>query len=197
MTNSMILVVVSIILIVFVIAFVSFYIFTPTTTTSQTYYPPTRYNEHARNMQDYLIFPPCYDIDVNAKRIFAILSKYNYLQKYHDLLDILSTVLCMEKIQYARCIPLDIQDRYTQVLGMGGDANDKVAREKAASFIPVNETPISKFLVGALHIVDRNMIMLQSDSTISKSDREQVSGNIYSFFATHYPQIYQKCTNRM
>jgi hypothetical protein len=154
---------------------------------------PTAWSEHIRNMKDYMTFPPCYDIDSNAKKIYAILERNDLIQRYQNILDILSILLCLEKKQADECRPLDLKDRFTQIIGMGGDTTDKQTREIVAAFIQIDESLKSRFIVGAVNLIEKNMATLLKDRDMTKTDKEQISGYIYSFYAMHLPLIHAKC----
>lgn len=152
--------------------------------------PPVSWSENIRGNKNYELFPPCYQLDTSSKNIFGILSKLHLVQRYFNLLDVLSVMLCLEA---KTCTTIDVKDRYTQILGLGANVDDTDVKTLVMSFIPVNETNPSKFLVGCVYIIERQLKLINSDNDVSKTDKEQIKGHIYTFYSTHLSVIYKAC----
>lgn len=147
------------------------------------------WSENLRNNKNYAGFPPCYNTDVSSKTIYGILSRAQLVQRYFNLLDILSVLLCLKQ----GCSAQDVKDRYVQIVGMGANLNDEDARALVAGFAPLDDTMISKLLVGAVHIIGRQLNVLRNDSVLSVEDRDKINGLIYTFYAAHLEDIYAAC----
>ncbi len=155
--------------------------------------PQVSWSENIRGNKNFDLFPPCYQIDSSSKSIFGILSRLHLIERYFNLLDVLSTMLCLET---KTCNPNDIKDRFTQILGLGANVNDEDTKILTMSFIPVNETAPSKFLIGCVFILERQLKLISSDNDISKIDKEQIRGHLYTFYSTHLSVIYKACLTR-
>lgn len=155
--------------------------------------PQTFWSENIRGNQSFESFPPCFQKDTNSKNIYAIIAKANLVQRYYTLLDILSLLLCLKEEQTKECKSINIKDRLTQVLGMGGNPNDEDTKLKALSFFPVNENAISKLLVGCIYLIERQLKIIKDDASLYKTDKEQIVGYIYSFYTTNIPTLYKLC----
>lgn len=195
MIGQLILIFFTIIVVVLAVVAVSMIVIsTPSTTTATTASQPTpqyiSWTENIRGNKNYELFPPCYQLDTSSKNIFGILSKLHLTQRYFNLLDVLSTMLCLEN---KTCTTIDVKDRYTQITGLGGNVDDKDVKALVMSFIPVNETMPSKFLVGCVYILERQLKLINSDNDITKQDKEQIKGHLYTFYASHLSVIYKTC----
>jgi hypothetical protein len=156
---------------------------------------PVYWTENLRNNKNFESFPPCFERDSNAKNIFGIMLRLNLMQRYYHMIDVLSVLLCLQQLQAKACRTSDIKDRMVQIVGLGGNANDKASQEKAAAFIPVNDTLLSKFLVASIDLLEKQMKIMRSDSAVSKADADSVSGHLYSFYVANFPVIYKTCTD--
>lgn len=156
---------------------------------------PVYWSENLRNNKNFENFPPCFDMDASAKSIFGIILRLGLMQRYYNMIDILSIVLCLKYLQNKGCRSSDIKDRLVQLVGMGGSANDKDSQTKAAAFIPVNDTLQSKLLVTAVNLLERQMALMRNDSAVSKSDADAISGHLYSFYVNNLPGIYKTCVD--
>jgi hypothetical protein len=152
--------------------------------------PPILWSENIRGNKNFDLFPPCYQMDTSSKHIYGIISRLQLTQRYFNFLDLLSIMLCIEM---KTCNPIDIKDRFTQVLGLGGNVDDSDTRTLTMSFIPVNETAPSKFLIGCVYLLERQMKLINSDNDIPKYDKEQIKGHLYTFYSTHLSVIYKAC----
>jgi hypothetical protein len=155
---------------------------------------PILWSENLRNNRNYDAYPPCFDLDINSKAIFSLIMGNNKLQKYKTLLDILSIVLCLKKARMNSCgSSLVVKDRLVQLLGMGADVNDATVKTKIQAFIPGDESDLSKLLRGAMYLIDGIINVILNDKDISKTDRENLVGNVYNFYNDNYPFIYRQC----
>lgn len=154
---------------------------------------PVFWSENLRNNKNFENFPPCFDMDASAKNIFGIILRLNLMQRYYNMIDLLSILLCLRFMQDKACRSSDIRDRLVQVKGMGGNAEDRDSQNKASAFIPINDTLQSKMLVATLNLLERQMALMRNDSAVSKQDADAISGHLYSFYVNNFPAIYKKC----
>lgn len=168
----------------------------PRNTTVAATPPPILWSENMRNNTGKNGFPPCYDLDINAKSMHAMIMGKQKLQKYKNLLDVISIVLCVKKARTG-CDPNrsdEVKPRLIQLVGMGANVNDASTKSKARAFIPVDESNISKFLVAAMNLIDSMVLTFTSDYEIDKSDREQMLGYVYNFYNDNFSFIYNQCS---
>lgn len=151
------------------------------------------WSENIRGFSNYETMPPCFQTDSYSKNIYAILARSHLIQRYYNMLDTISLLLCLEIAQKKECLAQNVRDRLTQLIGMGGNVDDESARTKASSFIQVNDTLISKLLVAAIYIIERQMLLVENDTSLTKTDKEQLKGYVYSFYASHISTIYKLC----
>lgn len=156
---------------------------------------PVYWTENLRNNKNFDNFPPCFERDPSAKTIFGIILRLNLMQRYYHMIDVLSVLLCLQQLQSRECRTADIKDRIVQIIGLGGNADDKASQQTAAAFIPINDTIQSKFLVASMDLLEKQMKIMRSDAAVSKADASSISGHLYSFYVTNFPEIYKKCTN--
>jgi hypothetical protein len=135
-------------------------------------------------------FPPCYTDDSYAKRIYGIIASMNMTQRYYSLIDLLSILLCANQ-----CDRLHLKDRMTQIVGMGGNADDNDIKYKAMNYIPVNETLPSRFIVASMYLIERQVKLIENDSSISVENKDLIKGNIYSFYVRNLSSIYKTCSS--
>lgn len=155
--------------------------------------PPTFWSENIRGNPNFESFPPCFQKDPHSKNIYSIIARANLVQRYYTLLDTLSLLICLKEEQSRECKSIQIKDRLTQVLGMGGNPNDEDSKLKAMSFFPVNDNMISKLLVGSIYLTERQLKIIKDDPSLYKTDKEQLTGHLYTFYTTNIPTIYKLC----
>lgn len=155
--------------------------------------PAMYWSENLRGNRNFELFPPCFQRDPYGKNIYGILARYNMVDRYYSLLDIMSLLLCLEEAQTTQCKATNIKDRMVQLTGMGANPNDEEARKKASAFITVNESDASRLLVGAMHLLERQAKVMIVDKDIARPDIDQITGHLYSFYASHYPTIAKLC----
>ena len=197
MIGNLIIIFITIIVVSLTVVAVSMLVIsTPNKIITTTTPPPsditntTSWSENIRGNKNFDLYPPCYNLDPSSKTIFGIISKLHLVQRYFTLLDVLSIMLCLET---KTCDKFDIKDRYTQIIGLGANVDDKDIKTLIMSFIPVNETNPSKLLIGCVYLIEKQMKLINSDNDVSKIDKEQIKGHIYTFYSTHLSTIYKAC----
>lgn len=140
------------------------------------------------------MFPPCYDLSPEVKKIFSILKGYNLEKKYMQLLDVYSMVLCQEtQIRAKACSDSFINDRLADLNTLGGDANSQHAIGIVKANTNLQNNKMGKFLVMATDLIEKQMKELLNDATISKSDKEQISGFNSLFYRQRYDLMNKRC----
>lgn len=140
------------------------------------------------------IFPPCYDLSGELKKVYALLKSYNLEKKYLQLLDVFSIVLCQEtQVRDRDCPDSFINDRLADLNTMGADANDQTAITIVKANTNLNNNKIGKFLVMATNVIEKQMKEIKADPTISSSDKDQIEGFKAFFYRQHYDYINKRC----
>ena len=161
--------------------------------------PTLTWSENIRNNKNFDMFPPCFQNDPSSKSIYGILGRVNQIQRYYNFVDILSILLCLEEIQKKSCTSQgEVKDRLTQILGMGANISDNETLTLVRAFIPIDEknkceSDKCKLILGAVYLLERQMKVLNNDTTISKEDKSNIKGHLYTFYSTHLPTIYKLC----
>lgn len=154
--------------------------------------PGINWSENLRNNVSNGNLPPCSQTDPFIKNIFTTLSKLNLVQRYFNLLDIMSIILCYEA---DICNSVFDRERLVQVIGMGGDPQDKDSREylKAFTTIQKTDTMTTRFLVACLNLIQKQTNLIKVDKDITRQDSDAILGHIYSFLVSHIDNIYKLC----
>lgn len=140
------------------------------------------------------IFPPCFDLSGELKKVYAILKSYNLEKKYFQLLDVFSIILCQDtQVRDRDCPDSFINDRLADLNTMGGDANDQNAIVIVKANTNLNNNKIGKLLVMATSIIEKYMKEIKADTLISSSDKEQIEGFKSFFYRQHYDYINKRC----
>jgi hypothetical protein len=140
------------------------------------------------------VFPPGYEVSGEAKKIFTVLRGYNLERKYMTLLDVISIVLCQRlQLQSKGCQESFINDRLADLNTYGADANSQHAVAIVKSNTNLQNNKIGKLLVMSTDIIQKEMNNVHQDSNISKSDKEQISGNVSLFYRQNQDFVNKRC----
>lgn len=151
---------------------------------------PVLWSENLRNNKSSDDYPPCIELDMNAKRLHTLLIK---TKQYRSIIDVISIVLCCMKKRMEKCEDVYVKDRLVQLKGMGADIDDETTKSKAATFIEVNDSLISQFLVAAMNLLDKMVVVYVNDADIPIYEKEQVTAYMANFYRDRFEFIYKQC----
>jgi hypothetical protein len=152
------------------------------------------YSEEMRGMQKMNgELPPCYGVSIDAVNIYKIIAGYKKTVVYKNFLDVMSVLLCQKQNGCGK--DSFLKDRRMQILG-AANPNDATAAQQVDALIDSFDpkTVIGQFLIASVHLLNRHMSSIQSDTEITAQDKERIQGHLLSFLSSNIPDMYAACT---
>ena len=138
--------------------------------------------------------PPCFEYNESARRIYAIISARNKVIEYRALLDIISILLC-QNTDTCTGERSRFKDRYTQVIGSGGNPRDALATDILKVYVKDVDLDksIALFIVATVNLIQKHFDVLYRDEDFSSNERDSVNGLIRELLSTVVDEVYRKC----
>lgn len=139
-------------------------------------------------------YPPCFEICGASRTIYDILTKYNLVNKYIDLINAQSMALCQEI--HSNIKPCDqtmilVRLNESDKLLKGLRNIDAIDIVKSYTF-QGNDT-IIQFLENITTILENQIQLIKFDNTISDEDKEIIKNMNNTFYQVHYPILTKNC----
>lgn len=165
----------------------------PTTTLVSNAFP---WSENLRNIKQtvYPGMPPCFEINSDARNMYAIIDSRQKKVQHRHFLDMLSIMLC-QSADVCTGSTSRFKERSIQVYGSGGDPSDSNSRNIVAMFVsyPDDKLDITKFIVACVQLLYKHFGMITNDADIPDNEKQLLQGHLTSFLRTVLQDMYNKC----
>lgn len=152
-------------------------------------------------LNPYNTFPPCFDLSVDAKKVFQILKATKMDVKYIQLLDVYSLTLCQLQDFQTSCTSENtlkqINQRLSTLDSWKADVNNAKAISIVNSVTHITKPSLktSQFLFKVCDICEKNINAIQQDNTFNTATKTQILGFNSEFYRTIFDNINKLCTN--
>lgn len=146
----------------------------------------------------YLNYPPGYEISFESRNLYDLLESKQLVDKYKNLFEVFSIVLCQEKfnnenICYNNIIVRRIND--LEKVGYKNKDNKKYL-PKLQNILGESYKKIkidtAEFLLRAIAIIE-NQIMKLLNEQLTIEEKNDITNNINNFYSSHFPPIVMQC----
>jgi hypothetical protein len=159
-----------------------------------------QYLENSRSNYSTDKYFPCFKLCNFARNIFDILENYNLVEKYQNLLNVMSLILCQEKYALESRCKIMINDRIDDLKKLGFEKLNKMEYNKANSVtyayigpsykLKVNSN-LEQLIVGSTYLIEKELNLLVND--LNKKDYLKVIEFIQEFYKIHYNKLIDNC----
>jgi len=152
--------------------------------------------EENRGNPKYQQYPPCYDICGASRKIHDILSKNNLTQKYHNLLEAHSLVLCQEVYTMKKpCENTMLKERLEETQNKFGEIKMTQEIKNRVEKLVDNQGSyqVNKFLENIMAICEREVKKIMEEKNLNDSDKETIKQMNDTFYQVHYGVVAEKC----
>lgn len=139
-------------------------------------------------------YPPCYNICGATKKIYDILENKNLLEKYHELLDLYSIVLCQEVyLKKKKCNETMFDERYNLIV-KSENIDDSIKKIVSDNIIdqPKNYKMID-FLNNITNNIEKNIKLIKLEKDLSDKERKEIMKMNNVFYQVHYNELTKNC----
>lgn len=168
--------------------------------TKEQFIGDIKYLENSRSNYSTDKYFPCFKLCNFARDIFDILGNYNLVNKYQNLLNAMSLILCQERYALESRCKLMINDRIDDLKKLGFEKLNKAEYNKAISVtyayigsfykLKVNSN-LEQLLVGSTYVIEKELNLLVND--INKKDYLKIIEFIQEFYKIHYNKLIDNC----
>lgn len=138
-------------------------------------------------------YPPCYEICGATKKVFDILENKNLLEKYHQLIDHYSIVLCQEVyLKQKKCSETMFDQRYELISKNHIPENIKDIVNENIIDEPQNKIMI-EFLENITFNIENNIEQIKNDSDLNKKEKQTIIKMNSVFYQVHYNELTKNC----
>jgi hypothetical protein len=118
-------------------------------------------------------YPPGFNLSYEAQQIFDYLDNKGLLEKYKDLINVYSVLLCQKyHSSHKECDPFMLAERIKDVRSLVSDKyNKKSIIENNKEYFSYDGTKIAKLIVYSLEIINRNIKKIDDDFITSLNRR--------------------------
>jgi hypothetical protein len=118
-------------------------------------------------------YPPGFNLSYEAQQIFDYLDNKGLLEKYKDLINVYSVLLCQKyHSSYKECDPFMLAERIKDVRSLVSNKYDKKSIiENNKEYFSYDGTKIAKLIVYSLEIINRNIKKIDDDFITSLNRR--------------------------
>jgi len=145
------------------------------------------FTELKRGNPPYQFYPPCYDICGATRTIQDILTKINKIEKYAQLLDLYSIVLCQEKHNNSSTNREMIEQRITDLKNMGALENNMFGSLNIVNRYNITNRKVSEFLQLVTNLIQIQINRLVTDLDIPFEYKNKIEKLNETFYEVHYP----------
>jgi hypothetical protein len=152
------------------------------------------FSENKFGNQSSTKYPPCYEICGATRNIYDILEKNKLLEKYHEMLDKYSIVLCQEVfLKEKKCNNTMFEERYNNIKKNKNIPD--VIQKKVKNIIvdkPKDKRMI-KFLENITDVLEKNIKILKKDNNLSEKEKKKIIKMNDVFYQVHYNELSSRC----
>lgn len=152
------------------------------------------YSENKYGNNSKTKYPPCYEICGATRNIYDILEKNKLLEKYHNMLDKYSIVLCQEVyLKDKKCDETMFEERYNDIV-----KNNKIS-ENIKKIVKDNIIDIPKdkrmieFLENITNLIEKDIKLIKKDNSLTEKEKQKVIKMNNVFYQVHYNELTSKC----
>ena len=159
---------------------------------------PAEWMEFNHGNLSYLNYPPCYQISFESRNLYDLLESRQLVDKYKNLLETISIVLCQEKFNNENVCYNNIIVRRINDLEKVGYKNKDNKKYLPKLKIILGDSykkiriDTAEFLLRAITIIENQIIELLNEQLTSQ-EKNDVMNNINIFYSTHFPVIVMRC----
>ena len=139
-------------------------------------------------------YPPCYEICGATRNIYDILEKNKLLEKYHNMLDKYSIVLCQEVyLKKKKCEQTMFEERYNDIV-KDNNINDNIKKIVKDNIIDLpKDKRMIEFLENITAIIEKDIKLLKKDNSLTEKEKQKIIKMNNVFYQVHYNELTNNC----
>lgn len=127
------------------------------------------YSENKRLNYNFGKYPPCFNLSIEAQQIFDTLDMNGTLDKYRQLFDIYSILLCQKHHStYKKCNQEMVKERISDIKKMMPEYFDKAKHTtKISKYIKLDNSDISNLILMCFYLIEKHMKKINDEKIIN------------------------------
>jgi hypothetical protein len=128
-----------------------------------------KYSENKRLNFNFGKYPPCFSVSSEVQKIFDLLDMANIKDKFQQLFDIYSILLCQKyHAGYKTCSSEMLAERIKDLEEMlANNFNPEKYIDKVSKYVKLNNSKISRLIIISYYLIEKEMKKINDEEIIS------------------------------
>ena len=145
-----------------------------------------KYSENKRLNFNSGIYPPCFNLSYEARRIFDLLDIVGSKDNFQSLFDIYSILLCQRyHAGYKKCSSEMLAERISDLEKMmPNNVDEEKYKDKVSKYVKLNNSKVTRLILLSYYLIEKEMKKINDEEIISLNRK---------FYYTNFKELMVLC----